>query len=72
MKALDCHGVIVSPHQQYKDKFDKYMEESFKEMKGLVTYKSSRNVFRFSESVEEFQDDAFSKEEIKELIIKKM
>jgi hypothetical protein len=72
MKALDCHGVIVSPHQQYKDKFDKYMEESFKEMKGLVTYKSSRNVFRFSESVEEFQDDAFSKEEIKKLITKKM
>ena len=72
IKALDCNGVIVSPHQQYKDKFEKYMEESFKEMKGRVSYKSSRDIFKLSESVEEFQEDAFSQEEIKILIHKKM
>ena len=72
IKALECHGVIVSPHQQYKDKFDKYMDESFKEMKGRVSYKSSKDVFKFAESVEEYQEDAFSVEEIQQLIIKKM
>jgi hypothetical protein len=72
IKALNCHGVIVSPHQQYKDKFDKYMEESFKEMKGRVSYKSSKEVFKFAESVEEYQEDAFSQDEIQQLISKKM
>jgi hypothetical protein len=48
------------------------MEESFKEMKGRVSYKSSRDIFKLSESVEEFQEDAFSQEEIKILIHKKM
>lgn len=72
MKALDCHGVIVSPHSSYKDKFEKYMEESFKEMKGKLTYRSSKEVFKLSESVEEFQGDGFDQDEIKNLIIKKM
>ncbi len=48
------------------------MEESFKEMKGCVSYKSSKDVFKFAESVEEYQEDAFSKYEIQNLITKKM
>ena len=51
-----------------KDKFEKYMEESFKEMKNRISYKSSKDVFKFAESVEEFQEDAFSQEEIKKLV----
>jgi hypothetical protein len=72
MKALDCTGVIVSPHQQYKDKFDSYLEESFKEMKGKLLYRSSKEVFKFSEDVEEFKGDAFDIKEIRNLIPKKL
>ena len=71
MKALDCVGVIVSPHQHYKDKFDSYLEESFKEMKGKLVYRSSKEVFKFAESVEEYQGDAFSLDEIRVMIPKK-
>jgi hypothetical protein len=48
------------------------MEESFKEMKGHVCYKSSKEVFKFAESVEEYQEDVFSQNEIQQLILKKM
>ena len=48
------------------------MEEAFKEMKGRVSYKSSKEVFKFAESVEEYQEDAFSQDEIQQLISKKM
>jgi hypothetical protein len=72
MLALDCIGVVVSPHQQYKEKFDTYMDQSFKEMKGKIIYKSSKEVFKFAEAVEDFQDDAFSQDEIKNLIDRKI
>jgi hypothetical protein len=71
MKALSCHGVIVSPHKQYKEKFEKYMKESFTEMKGKLTYKSSSEIFKFSETVEEYSGDGLDMGEIKSLILKK-
>jgi hypothetical protein len=71
MKALSCPGVIVSPHKQYKEKFEKYMEESFKEMKGKLTYKSSSDIVRFYETVEEYIGDGLDCTEVKSLIIKK-
>lgn len=71
MKALTCPGVIVSPHKQYKEKFEKYMKESFTEMKGKLTYKSSTEIFKFSETVEEYSGDGFDMNEVKSLILKK-
>lgn len=71
MKALTCHGVIVSPHKQYKEKFEKYMKESFTEMKGKLSYKSSSEILKFAETVEEFGGDGLDSVEIKKLISKK-
>jgi hypothetical protein len=72
MLALDCVGVVVSPHQQYKEKFDTYMDQSFKEMKGKIIYKSSKEIFKFAEAVEEYSGDGLDIGEIKTLITKKV
>ena len=71
MMALDCHGVIVSPHKQYKEKFETYMKESFKEIKNKVLYKSSREIFKLAELVEEVQYESDYEQKIKILIDEK-
>ena len=70
--ALDCNGVIVSPHKQYKEKFQNYMKESFKGSVNQVSYKSSREIFKFAESISEVLHENYNSNEIKTLILKKM
>jgi hypothetical protein len=71
MMALNCHGVIVSPHKQYKEKFESYMKESFKDIKNKVSYKSSREIFKLAETIEEYQYETTDLDEIKILINEK-
>jgi hypothetical protein len=72
LMALDCHGVIVSPHKHYKEKFESYMKESFKQNKNKVSYKSSREIFKLAETIEEFQYETQSLDELKTLINEKL
>lgn len=68
MLGLDCKGVIVSPHQQYKDKFEQYIQGPFKDKKDQLVFRTSKGIFKFAESVEEFQNDAFDPSEIRKMI----
>ena len=72
MLALQCDGVIVSPHKQYKEKYDMYMEESFSDMKKKFEYRSSSQVIKFAETVEEYHGEGLDEKEIKNLIPKKV
>jgi hypothetical protein len=47
------------------------MKESFTEMKGKLSYKSSSEILKFAETVEEFGGDGLDSVEIKKLISKK-
>jgi len=71
MLALDCPGVVVDTKNQYKDKFNMYVNESFSNSKDSLIYRKGSEVFKFSESIDEYEE-AFDMTEIRNLIPKKV
>lgn len=70
MIALSCEGVIVDTQNQYKEKFDIYIKDSFSNRKDKLKYRKGSEIFKLSEAVGEYED-AFDKNEIRSLIASK-
>ena len=72
MLALQCVGVIVDTKNQYKEKFDMYVKESFSDRKDTLVYRKGSEIYKFSETVEELYGDGLDETEVKSLILKKV
>ena len=67
MLALKCVGVIVDTQNQYKEKFDMYIKESFSDKKNSLVYRKSSEIYKLSEAFGEYED-AFDKNEMQKMI----
>lgn len=70
MLALKCVGVIVDTQNQYKEKFDMYIKESFSDKKDSLVYRKSSEIYKLSEAFGEYED-AFDKKEMQKMISNK-